>query len=197
VGLVERFEFVFDVTGRSEKGELVAVNLVVKLIVGEKSALGVNFRKDRYRFLALREATQGSDAAFVIALDVFARAGDGQLVQELEESRAKFFQQVFGMTFAGLLARPKRESFLRRRQRILQARNADGVLERGVLAFGQEVNLVAEIPQIVVDRRGGEQQDFRFDPALDDVVHEALVTAFADEIAVLVALAGRVGPKVV
>ena len=76
-------------------------------------------------------------------------------------------------------------------------RDADGVLESGVVAFGEEVNLVAQVAQVVVDRRGGEQENFGLDAALDDVVHEPLVAAFADEVAVLVALAGRVVAEVV
>ena len=41
------------------------------------------------------------------------------------------------------------------------------------------------------------QKDFRFDAALDDVVHQPLIAALADEIAVLVALAGGVVAEVV
>ena len=82
-------------------------------------------------------------------------------------------------------------------ERVLQAADTDGVLESGVAAFGQEINLVAQVAQVVVDGRGGEQQDFRFDTFLDDIVHQTLIAAFADEDAFFITRAGCVVAKVV
>ena len=143
------------------------------------------------------KSAKRGDAALVVAQDVLARAGDGQFVQQFEKRGTQFFQQVFGFALAGLFLRPDGERLLRGGERVLQAADADGILECGVLAFGEEVNLVAQVAQVVVDRRGGEQEDFGFDAALDDVVHQPLVAALADEVAFLVALAGGVVAEVV
>ena len=70
-------------------------------------------------------------------------------------------------------------------------------LKCGVLAFGEKIDLVAQVAQVVIDRRGGKQKHFGFHPALDDVIHEPLVAAFADDVALLVALARRVVAEVV
>ena len=70
---------------------------------------------------ALREAAQGGDAALVVAQDVFARAGDGQFVQQFEKGGTEFFQQVFGLALAGLFSCPDGEGLLRGGQRVLQA----------------------------------------------------------------------------
>ena len=101
------------------------------------------------------------------------------------------------LRFEGCLLRPIGEVRLRAPERFLEIADADAVLERGVAAFGEKIDLVAEVFEVVVDRRRGEQQHLGFHARLDDVVHHPLVAALADEVAFLVALAGRVVAEVV
>ena len=86
---------------------------------------------------------------------------------------------------------------MRRCEGFFEAADAERFRERLVAAFGEEIDLVAQIFQVVVDRRRGEEQDFGPNAGLDDVVHQPLVAAFPDEVAGFVALAGRVVAEVV
>ena len=128
---------------------------------------------------------------------MFPRAGDGQLVEELEEGGTQLLKEFSRPAFVGLLFRPDGEHPLRGGEGFLEAADADGFREGVVFVFGEEVELVAEVLEVVVDRRGGEQEDFGADAGFDDVVHEALIATLADDVAVLVLLAGRVVPEVV
>jgi hypothetical protein len=86
---------------------------------------------------------------------------------------------------------------LRRRKRFLETANPERVGKRLVAAFGQEIELVPQVFQVVVHRRRGEEQHFRADAGLDNFVHQLLIAAFSDEIAGFVALARSVIAEVV
>src|SRR5207244_3651924 len=103
----------------------------------------------------------------------------------------------FGFALAGLFPRPESERFLCGGQSFFQTADTDVFLEYGVLAFGEKVNLIAQVAQVVVNRRGGQQKDFCSDAAFDDVVHQTLVTALANNVAFLVAPAWGVVAEVV
>ncbi|MBT9163081.1 MAG: hypothetical protein DDT27_01650 [Dehalococcoidia bacterium] len=55
-------------------------------------------------------------------------------------------------------------------------------------SFGQEINLVAQVLQVSVNRRGRDEEDFGFDAALDNILHQAFVTALAYYIPVFITL---------
>jgi hypothetical protein len=110
---------------------------------------------------------------------------------------AETFHQSRGHPFSPLFARPFHEGLLRDGQGVLDAVDAEALREGEIAAFGDEVDLVAQILEVVVDRGGGKQHDLGFDAGLDDVFHQPLVTALPDDVAVFVALALGVVAEVV
>ena len=66
----------------------------------------VNVRIDRNRLVARREASEFRNAVFVEAQDMLAGTGNGQFIEQFEERGTKFFEEVLGFAFAGLLAGP-------------------------------------------------------------------------------------------
>ncbi len=51
--------------------------------------------------------------------------------------------------------------------------------QRRVVAFGDEGDLVPQVGQPVVDRRGRKHQHAGLDPFLDDLAHQAVVAGLA------------------
>ena len=98
--------FSYDVFGRVEQRELVAGDFVVELVVGQEATAQVDVGIDRDRLLALGEAAELGDALLVILLNVLARAGDGELVEQLEKCGIEPFQQFAGLAFGAVLSRP-------------------------------------------------------------------------------------------
>ena len=82
-------------------------------------------------------------------------------------------------------------------KRRLQAVDANGGLIGRILTFRKEVDLVAEVTEVVIDRGGREQQHLGLYPALDDVIHKSLITAFANDVALFIPLASGVVSEVV
>ena len=64
----------------------------------------------------------------------------------------------------------------------------DTIVEQGrIVALGDEGDLVLQVGEPIVDRRGGEHQDAGLDALLDDPPHEAVVTSLAVVVGGLVA----------
>ena len=120
-----------------------------------------------------------------------------RFVEELEERRIELLQQFAGLALVGLLLRPEGEDLLRGGEGFPEAADADGGREGVIAIFGEEVELITEVFEVVVDRGGGKQQNLGANAGFDDVVHEPLVAAFADEVALVVTLAGGVVAEVV
>ena len=115
----------------------------------------------------------------VVLLDVLARAGDRQQVEQLEVVEAEHVDQAR----RACARRPPRSSqrlncSLGLADRGLDA--GDAVLgERRVVALGDEGDLVLQVGQAVVDRRGRQHQDAGLDAFLDDPSHQAVVAGLA------------------
>ena len=82
------------------------------------------------------------------------------------------------MRSASSSVEPAVELKLRLADRGLDAGDAV-VEERSVVPFGDEGDLVLEVGEAVVDRRGGEHENAGLDAFLDDAPHEAVVTGLA------------------
>ena len=133
-------------------------------------------------------------------MNVFAGASDGQLVQQGEEACGQPVHQVFRVAVASACNRllcPCGKGLLGCVQRLLDAGNAGGWHQRVITPLRHQIKLVAQVLQIVIDWRGGQQHHLGFDPGLNDVLHQALVTALLDDNAFLIAFAFDVVTEVV
>ena len=128
---------------------------------------------------------------------MLARAGDGQLVEQFEKRGAELFQKVAGFSLVRLLFCPSRKGFLRGGESFPKAADSDGFRERVVAIFREEIELVAQVLKVVVDWCGREKKDLGADAGFDDVVHESLVAALLNDIALLVLPAWGVVPEIV
>src|SRR6478609_5829677 len=73
-----------------------------------------------------------------------------------------------------------------RGQNLLQTGDSHRLPKYVVASFGQEIDLVSKVLQVCIDRRRGKEQDLGPDSLLDDVLHEPLVAAHANDVALLV-----------
>ncbi|MCY1354402.1 hypothetical protein D9M69_407780 [compost metagenome] len=142
VVFVLRLELIQHVLGWLEDGKLIVVDLVVQLVVGEKAAFKVDFGEHGLRFPALGKLADLRRRGFVILLDVLARTGDGEFVQQGEEPGGEPFHQVAGIPFAGAPG-PFHEGFLGDGECVLDAVDAEALRKGGITPFGDEVDLVA------------------------------------------------------
>jgi hypothetical protein len=97
-----------------------------------------------------------------------------QVVQQGEIVEAQHLDQAAGGTFLFGQVKPAVELSLRPTGRQLNAGNTV-ILQCRVVTLGDEGDLVAQVGQPVVDRRGREHQHPGFDPLLDDPAHQAVV----------------------
>ena len=107
-----------------------------------------------------------------------AGAGDGQQVEQLEVVEAEHVQETRRLTLGILQSELAVELKLRLANRCLDAGNAVGVRSH-IVRLGDEGDLVLEVGEAVVDRRGGEHEDARLDALLDNAPHEAVATGLA------------------
>lgn len=194
--LIEGLELVFDVLRGVKQGQLVARNLVVQLVIGKEAPAQIDLGVEGDRLLALRETAEGGNARLVILLDVFARAGDGQFVKQLEKGSIELLHQLARLALRAVFLGPEGEDLLRGGERLLQTCNADGLRKSVVAVLGQKIELVAEVFEVVVDGRRGKQEHLGADAGFDDVIHEALIAALADENPLFIPSAGGVVAKI-
>ena len=116
----------------------------------------------------------------VVLLDVLARAGDGEQVEECEVVEAEHLDQAGRRALGFVEVEPAVELLLCKTRGAVDA--ADAVIEQSrVVAFGGEGDLVAQVGQAVVDRRGREHEHTRLDALLDDLAHQAVVASLAPD----------------
>ena len=85
------------------------------------SALQVNFGKDRNRACARSgKPPSCAIAVLVVSLNVLARAGDGQFVEQLEERGTESLQQVAGLALAGCFVAQRVKVLCGRAERFLE-----------------------------------------------------------------------------
>lgn len=82
-----------------------------------------------------------------------AGASDGELVEQLEKGGVEPLQQLAGLAFGAALSRPGGENLLSRSKGFLETADAECFGKSLVAAFGQEIELVAQVFQVVVHRR--------------------------------------------
>ena len=164
------------------EGQGLGADLGVELLEGEEVGLQVDGRVDRGGLGAPGKAAEALHLGGVVGRDLPAGAGDAQAVEELEEIAADRGDEVARLPLLGRALGPGGEVGLGLGDGALDRRDAEAGLERGVgggvvddVGAGDEGDLVAQIGELVVDGRGGEQQHLRADAAGDDVLHEPLV----------------------
>jgi hypothetical protein len=85
---------------------------------------------------------------------------------------------------------------LRRSQGFLETADPERFGKRHVAASNQEIELVAQVFQVVVHRGSREEKHLSSNTGLNDFVHKPLVAASSDEISGFVALARSVVAEV-
>ena len=124
-----------------------------------------------------REAAEADHLRLVMAGDMPAGTCDGQCIEQFQEIAAEDVDEVLFLALRRRLFCPGGETSLGVAGRGFQAPDAKvvrksfvGLLVAGHVATGNEGDLVPQICQLVVDRRGREQEHLRADAGLDDVV---------------------------
>ncbi len=104
-----------------------------------------------------------------------ARTGNGQVIQQGEVVEAEHFDQLARRALGIHHGQPAVELDLGLACGLLDA--VDAVLhQRGVVALGNESDLVLQVSQTVVDGCGRQHQHARLDAFLDDLAHQAVVS---------------------
>src|SRR5271165_419846 len=124
----------------------------------------------------LRESARLLSA--IVLFNMLAGAGDGQQVEQLEVVEAEHVQETRRLTLSILQSEPAVELKLRLANRCLDAGNAVGV-QSHIVSLGDESDLVLQVGEAVVYRRGGEHEDAGLDALLDNAPHQAVVTSLA------------------
>ena len=105
---------------------------------------------------------------------------DGHAVQDLEEVEVETVQQIFRGAFLGFKGAPPVEGLLGIPEyRIQRAADIEVVLHQARLALVGDHQLVVEVVEPVVHRRGGQHQDLRLGARPDDLVEQTAVTVDA------------------
>ncbi len=153
------------VLGEGELGDHV-----VELRDGRQLALCVDGRAEGQRRPALREGPAGGT---VVLGDVLATSSDCEHVQQLEvvgvDGVDEAFRRAVGV---GELA-PLVEARLGHLRHLGDRGYAVGLGQVRVVALGDELDLVAQVQQAVVHRRGREHEHLGADALLDDVLDQA------------------------
>ena len=159
---------------RSKGAHVQALNDVVDFLERRKLVLGIKIRLDIDGFESFRELTD--IFKIVVFLDVFSGTGNSQQIQNLEVAEIQAIDQLFHGAGFNWSFEPFIETGLGLLQGVGDVSNAM-LLQGVVIPFGDKKNLVLQVVQAVVDRRGREHQHFGFDPGADDVIHHARVTS--------------------
>ena len=121
------------------------------------------------RFQTLRELPDLVHA--VVLLDVLPGTCDGHAVQDLEEVEVETVQQILRGAFLGFKGAPSVEGLLGIPEyRIQRAADVEVVLHQARLALVGDHQLVVEVVEPVVHRRGRQHQDLRLGAGPDDLV---------------------------
>jgi len=164
------------ITQRGVGGQVEPANLQVDPANRRKLAFQVHVGLDVDGLQPLRKTPRLRGA--VVFLDVLARAGDGQQVQQLEVVEAKHFDQASRGAQVIIHIEPAIELLLRPPGGVVDAGDAL-VQQRSVDALGGECDLIAQVGEPVVHRGGGQHQHARFDAGLDDAAHKPVVAGLA------------------
>ncbi len=164
-----------EIAQRRISSQIQAADIVVDLPNRREAAGRVHVSLDVFGLEPLGEFAGFGSA--VVLLHMFTRTGNGQHVQQLEVVEPQHLRQhVLAASGVGQV-QPLVELGLGQADGGLDAGNAL-IDESPVVALGDEGDLVLEVGQPVVHRRGGEHQHPGPYPRLDDPLHEPFVAAF-------------------
>ena len=169
------------VAQRGVAGQVQASDFKIDVLDGPELACQVHVGLDVDGRQPVRELAGLVGA--VVALNMPARAGDGEVVQQGEVVEAQHFHQVPGRAFGIVQVQPAVELGLGLARGLLDAGYAV-LQQRRVVAFRRKGNLVAQVSQPVVDGCGRQHQHAGLDAFLDDLAHQPVIAR-------LVALARR------
>ena len=129
---------------------------------------------ERQGFETFREV---ADVLGVVeGLNVLARPGNGHAVQQLEKIEVQRSQDGAGGALLRWQLGPGVERRLCTPEYLVDVLlGAQLVAKQPCIAFISQGQLVAQIVEPVVDRRGGQHQHLGFDALLDDGIHQLLV----------------------
>ncbi|HUY28451.1 MAG TPA: hypothetical protein VMV27_13640 [Candidatus Binataceae bacterium] len=163
--------------------EIEPPNLAIDLADRTKLAGAIDVGLDVDRWQTLGELADFQRP--VILLDVLARSRDREQIEQFEIVESEHVEQTRWRPII-FQREPSVELELRLSRGRLDARDLVP-RERGVVALGDERDLILEVGEAVVNRRGREHQHARFHSSLDDVAHQAVVTGLAILVSGLVA----------
>ncbi len=162
---------------RRVDSQIELLELIENLVVIDGLLQVRKGRAAGYRRKPGRELAYG--CCVVVCLNVFTTAGDGDGIQNLEEVEAEHSEKaVRSALFAGKLC-PDVIGFLRLTEDVVNGRlRIEKVIHTADIAFIGQLELVLEVVEAVIYRRGGEHQDLSLDSSTDDLVHQAEIAVF-------------------
>ena len=137
----------------------------------------------------LEAGGKGADVAGVVErLDMLARAGDGDAVEQFEEVEVEGVENGGGGALLRGKFGPGVEGTLGLAEDVVDiGLGAQAGIELVGISLVGEGELVAEVVEPVVDRGGREHEDLGLDPLTDHLVHQFLIAGFVIFVGVVVA----------
>ena len=163
-----------DVVRGNVNGEVEQFEALVNLFVSDAGHIG-EARAAADGFEADGEPADGGGV--VIFLDMLARAGDSDAVEQLEEVEIEAVEQALRAALFGGELSPFVISSLRGVEDLVDRFACiEFCVDLVGIAFVGEGELVAQVGETVVDGGGGEHQHFGAYAGADDAIHQAQVT---------------------
>ena len=132
-------------------------------------------RPARYRRETERELANGR--RIIVRLNVFPAAGYRHAVQHLEEIKAEHPEQAVGCALFARELCPDVVGFLGLAEDVVDGGLCiEEIVHTTDITFVSQLELVLEVIETVVDRRGRKHQDLGLDTGTDHLVHQAEVT---------------------
>ena len=189
---------VLEIARRVVERQPEGADAAVQIVVGEFAG-AVARRMQVLRFGAPRESADRGVHLRVEAAHVGAGAGDGYGVEQRQEIGAQARDEGVLVRSArvGLgaaaLPFPLLELALRHPEQTLQIGDAERLPKRILPPFGHQIDLIAQVAQGGVDRRGRQHQDLAAHAVLQHLLQQPVIAAAAHDLAGLV---GAVAPLV-
>ena len=175
LGVVGRLLVGQHIAQRRVAGEGEPTDLLVDVADGTELARKVHVGLDVDGRQSVGEAAGLAGA--VVLLHMPPGAGNGEMIQQGEVVKTQHFHQLGGCLFSVVQCQPAVELRLRLAGRGLDA--GDAVLHQGsVIPLCDKGDLVAQVGQAIVDRRGRKHEHAGLDAFADDASHQAVVARF-------------------
>ena len=165
-----------DVSQRCVGRQVEAPDLIVDFTDGPELARAIDLFLDVDRLQTRRESASLDRA--VVLLDVLARPRDREVIEQGEIVEPEHLDQARGCAVGIVKDEPAIELGLGFAGGSFDAGDAV-VGQSQVIAFRGERDLVAEVRQSIVHRRGRQHQHASLHPLPDDLAHQTVVAGFA------------------